>query len=359
MKIYYHGDVDGLVGAVIFADFMKQHQKRTDLCFQYMSYSGGTFQWQKLTNLHGIDNAVIDFPFHPEADWWFDHHETSFGSFDENFIKNHKSKSYFTTREYETILYNFDKRVYESFCSDDLPTIKYPNGKHWKYDAKAPSAAKVVSDYLSETFSYKNEKLNEIYNWANIIDSAGYESAKIATDYSSDAIRLNSIMESYPKDVVNLPNLINLFLSGKTLHEVVSDPFYFDISENMKNKYIKSEEKMFKNGFIENDIFVSFIKDYDEEFTFPRYGIYNKNENCKHHIVAIKKENSYYLRVGANPFLKSFKNPNNIGIILSKYGGGGHAGVGSAEIKKDEISTRQVVDEIFEELKKGLTSCGK
>jgi len=343
MKIHYHGDFDGLSGAVILADFFINGLERKDVCWDYVVYSySNDWQHKKLT---GTDNAVIDFPFHEDADWWFDHHETSFGEYSREFVENHKSTPYSTKPDYTNLRWDPEKRKYDQIVEENLPQYRYPH-KYWKYDKQANSAAQVVLDYLKDTFDYHNRAFDEMMHWANIIDSANYESSEQANDLTCPYIKFNSIMEYYPKKDANLNSIVGLFLQGKSINEIIEVDFCKEIIDKMNAKIIKGREIISKHGTYKNDIFYSFVEEERDDYAFPRYWWYNI-ENCKYHVVCLNQGDNYVYRVGKNPFIK-FEDDINFGEICQKYGGGGHAAVGAIIYKGN--NPRKIYEEIIDML---------
>jgi oligoribonuclease NrnB/cAMP/cGMP phosphodiesterase (DHH superfamily) len=346
MRIYYHGDFDGIASAIIFSDFFINHLKRTDICWQYMSYYQSNEVWA-VTPLDGTDNAVLDFPFNLNADWWFDHHHTSLGSHSLEFVKNHKSKPYITESHSQRIYWDFDKKEFYS-QEEELDSIEYSQGKHWKYVNNAPSVAQVISEYLEEKFSYKSELMSPILKWANIIDAAQYESVEQANDLSVPFVKINSLMEYRPKKEIDLNKIIRLALDGLPIEEIVARNGISQFVTKMDELY-KNFRKIFENNYeIYKDVITCIVTQQSDSYAFARYYSYLLKKDIKYHVVMLYQKESVAIRVGTNPFIK-IQNPKNVAEILQKYGGGGHAGVGAVVIS-NKIKARKIFDEIIGKL---------
>src|SRR5688572_11604785 len=75
--VYHHNDFDGFATASIFADYLGELEgiSLSEILFQTVDYDLKS-KWPQYRLQH--PNAVLDFLYHNEADWWFDHHESAF-----------------------------------------------------------------------------------------------------------------------------------------------------------------------------------------------------------------------------------------------------------------------------------------
>src|ERR1700674_1304398 len=107
MHIYYHADLDGLTSAVVLADYLQARYMEPS---SYIPIDHDRLRiWQSERLLSPA--AVLDFEFHPDAVYWFDHHSTP-------------------------------------------PNVPIANGSTWAHDPSYKSCCSLVSDYLRIRFSY-------------------------------------------------------------------------------------------------------------------------------------------------------------------------------------------------------------
>ena len=149
--LYFHFPCfDGLVSAVLAADFLetKGWSIREFCAVNYAIRS----TW--LSNRLKKPSAVVDFLYHPDADFWADHHPTS-------------------------------------FLSPELRLAFNQQQNPWKmYRSDAPSCASLLWQYVSDCLS--SERYHEMVKWADIIDAARYSSVEEAIMGSAPALRIRS-----------------------------------------------------------------------------------------------------------------------------------------------------------------------
>ena len=72
--IHYHRDFDGVVSAAVLAKALRERCGE-DPQWQSVNYDQRD-DWRSFQA--GRRFAIVDFHFHPRAEWWFDHHPTTF-----------------------------------------------------------------------------------------------------------------------------------------------------------------------------------------------------------------------------------------------------------------------------------------
>ncbi|PJE51375.1 MAG: hypothetical protein COV29_01320 [Candidatus Yanofskybacteria bacterium CG10_big_fil_rev_8_21_14_0_10_36_16] len=288
--IYMNDDFDGVSSAAVFLYFInKKYPGKYKFKYELLIYKPGYEKWWKNKKLSN-PCAVFDFRYHPGADWWFDHHETSF--FD-----------------------NKDKKHFQETKNKK---------KRWEADAK--SACGVVLRHLSQEFDLKFPKhIKEMTKLADLIDSFGYKTAKDSISFKNGAYALSKsfliyITDSYGGHVAEL-------LSEKPIDEAVKDR---QVSLSIKkteslimdsiNEAKKNSEKIGKVVYLET------------KNPLTRHNIlYFISPSSAYSVVMTKHNNYYHIGVGYNMWSKH-ENKKNIAEILKKYGGGGHKGVGATEV---------------------------
>src|SRR5438105_10080139 len=136
-KLLFHSPCfDGIVSAVLTCDYLRTHRCWADVELQRVNYDVRA-EWT--TRRFEGPLAIVDFLFHPDAEFWADHHRTTFLS--EDF-----------------------RRQFESVGDD-----------RFLYDACADSCAGLLWRYLGER-SQRNERYADLVAWAEKIDAARYDS---------------------------------------------------------------------------------------------------------------------------------------------------------------------------------------
>ena len=73
LTIHYHRDFDGMVSAAILAHCLRPREG--EIRWAGLNYDQRA-DWQNFRA--GERFAIVDFHFHPRAEYWFDHHPTTF-----------------------------------------------------------------------------------------------------------------------------------------------------------------------------------------------------------------------------------------------------------------------------------------
>ncbi len=310
--IYFHDDFDGVVSAVVFWDFFRKRGDKL-LSFNPINYEPNLKKnWADFK--FKTPFILVDFMYHPKAVWWFDHHETSF-------INPDWKKKY---KDDDTHAFN---PSFKSGCGLTLAYLK----KKYKY--KAP------------------RHIEYLVKWGDIIDSAGYKNAKQVVERKGPVLQwmsfLNSLDRTNQKTYqARIAGIIKQ-LATKPIREIINQPVIAKkIKENMAD--IKISITAFKNSAILKNKVV-FIDKTNNEISgshFLAFYLYPKS----FYSVSISKYSGYYhISAGDNPWNRARGHDINIGEIMTKYGGGGHKGIGGTEKRsKDEIL--KVADEVVKYL---------
>ena len=72
LTIHYHRDFDGMVAAAVLAHVLRDRFQE-EPAWRSVNYDQRT-DWENFER--GRRFAVVDFHFHPRAEYWFDHHPT-------------------------------------------------------------------------------------------------------------------------------------------------------------------------------------------------------------------------------------------------------------------------------------------
>ena len=188
IDVFFHNHCfDGVCSAAVFSRLYREVcDPQAEFGYRGMSYGKNAPGPDVLTCER---NAIVDFQFLPSdrLTWWFDHHASAFRSP--------------TEQEY-------------------FQTAREQNAQRWFYDPHFPSCTKLIAETAKREFGLHFPELEELVTWANIIDSAGYESAAAAINYEAPAQALALVVQS-GKVGDRLAELIHL-LQTKSLAEVLA-----------------------------------------------------------------------------------------------------------------------------------------
>lgn len=304
--IYFHNDFDGRASAAVMLNFL---ERRGDSITRWIPVEHGltnsprnSTSWigRKLAPSKKRNPAiVVDFSYHPEAVFWFDHHETAF-----------KKKEW---------------------------RKKFRQTKFHCWDPKAPSACGLIVKSLKKNFGYKpTQHILELAKWLDITDGANYRSARQAIEKKEPALQIEEFIdEKKGKDV--LLWLIKA-MSTKPLAEIARMPAikksagaYQERKKAMLKFYRSALQITGRLGFID-------ISKSGPDSRFAPYYLYPKLR----HALTLKKDSArdFRLSFNANSWRRK-ENKIHIGKYLrDNFGGGGHHDAGGATFASRKLAEK-------------------
>ncbi len=313
--VYFHNDFDGWASAAVMLAFLRDRgddiERYVPLGFDILPQWRDEKFFLKHKLFRGRRNPaiVLDFQYHPGAFFWFDHHPTAFQK--------------------------------ESWRK------KFRPSKFRRYDPSYKSACHFTEASLRVGFDWKPPKhFKELTKWLDIIDGAGYGSAKQTLEVKEPALRIDAFIEKNANDNSTRRPLIDL-LSRKSLREIAKDPRVQECAAGARKKirlglrfYRKNIKVRGKATFIDLTLAGS------GKLRFAPYYLYPKT------IYAVRlqrSDNLFEVGLSANPW-RMREAKIHAGELMAKYGGGGHKGAAGAFFKSKEDAGR-VAMEVVERLK--------
>ncbi|MBI2677099.1 MAG: hypothetical protein HYX21_04110 [Candidatus Yanofskybacteria bacterium] len=307
--IYFHDDFDGTACAALMSNFLSSRGDGV-ASFNPIDYVPG-LKKQWLNYKFKRPFILVDFMYHPKADWWFDHHVTSF-----------------LKPEWQKGLKN-DPRHY--------------------FDPSYKSVYGMTLNFLKRKYKYKPPKqLNDLEHWADIIDSASYKTAKEGITFRSTAQKLMLLLGNYEKVAKTGYGEMQLELV-KTLAEGKIYVFLKKYKKHLlklKDKLKKGVLVFKKYAILKGKVVV--LSEEGLEIIFKGFLGYYIFPKAEYAVTVSKDSSGFHLHVGRNPWLKKESNLS-IGDLMKKYGGGGHKNVGGAETKNYKEALK-ISNEIVEHL---------
>jgi hypothetical protein len=313
LRILYHGNCfDGVSSAAIFTKFYKSkiHPDAEVAYTPTMHRAGNAFDADQFD---GDENAIVDFKYSPDErlTWWFDHHQSAFLSRSDE----------------------------ENFRADT-------SGKKF-LDTSSASCAEFIARIAEEKFSFVDESLAELIEWAHIIDGAFYESPAQCVELRTPALKLMQVIEG-EKDPLFVEYIIRC-LAEKTLGEVVDQPEVQKklkpiLDEHWKTVELIKQRAKYERGVVSFDLTDTGVDGYNK--FIPYYFHPETTYNVALSLSTFRTK----ISVGSNPWAPRPRT-KNIAEICERYGGGGHAVVGAVSLKPNELELgKRYMKEIIEEL---------
>jgi hypothetical protein len=314
VRVFYHDKCfDGACSAALFSRFY-QERIRSDADFVYsglLHRAGSLFDEKQFD---GDENAIVDFKYSssPKITWWFDHHESAF-------------------------LSPADAAHFEQ----DQSNRKF-------YDPDFKSCTSLIAMVAQERFGFDPQPVQELIQWADIVDSAKYEDAKSAVEMKAPAMKLTMAIEaSTDRDFVKT---MIAQLAYKSLAQILEEPFVTAVLPPLLDRHRRSVD-ILRQRTEEKDGTIFFdISDLDLE-GYNKFIPYYLHPDSVYSIGISKSSFRVKVSVGSNPWSK--REPTvNLARVCERYGGGGHARVGaiSFDVTQSEAAHKAAL-EIVEELR--------
>ena len=313
LRILYHGNCfDGVSSAAIFTKFYKAKvDPSAEVAYTpTMHRAGNAFDREQFD---GDENAIVDFKYCADdrLTWWFDHHQSAFLSPED-----------------------------EAHFNADTSGKKF-------LDIHSKSCAEFIARVTNEKFGWQDSSLDELIEWAHIIDGALYESPAQCVELRSSALKLMQVIEG-EKDPAFVETIIRM-LTQMSLDEIVAtneiraklEPI---LEEHWKTAAVIKERAVAERGVVDFDLFGTGIEGYNK--FIPYY--YHPEVT---YVVSVSQSSfRTKISVGSNPWAPRPR-VHNIAEICERYGGGGHAVVGAVSLKPEDFELgRKYAKEIIEEL---------
>ena len=311
--IYFHNDFDGRACAAVMLSFLRS---RGDDIERYVAMTyGKESAWydEKFFEKSGKNPAIVmDFTYHPKAAWWFDHHPSTF--------KKIEWKSRFI-----------------------------PDKQH-HLESQYPSCCGLVYAALQKDFDWKAPRhFAQFVKSADLIDGAGYRSAKQTILMKTPDLLMNAFIEGLPHSEKEDKLIIEL-MSTQSLAKVIQHPTIRKALVQLNKKVKASLAFHKKNVEMWNDDDVTFINLAGDPLNgLLRYAPYYLYPKISFSIRMRPKGKLWYLGVAVNPWRKPSLDID-LGALIREYHGGGHKGIGATEFhsKKEAMKAKK---EIIERLK--------
>lgn len=246
-------------------------------------------------------SCVVDFLYHPMAEYWWDHHATTFISPD--------------VRE-----------DYRRRCSNLV-----------KYDPDAKSCAGLIVESAKTEDLTIPSYLNDTVLWADKIDSAAYASPEEAVIIGTPAQQISLSFRS--DSSIEYHNLLVRLLMAYDLTEVVRHKEVKSRIEPAPIRHRRGLELMKRKCRAVNNVVVYAIMQSKE--IVDRMMPYFWHPEMRFSLGYIRGKSIIRVTSNANPWIKN--DELDLGGLFARFGGGGHHDVGSVVFPTDRSSLAKEV----------------
>lgn len=319
LQLLYHGNCfDGLLSAAIFTRFYRERVRpEGEIVYRAMAHvRGDPYGPNHDATFQGEDNAVVDFRYSPSPrlTWWCDHHESAF--------MRPEHQHHF---------------------------LAQPKRQHC-FDPRAPSCAGLLARWLARDHAFDASFFHEHVRWADLIDSARFDSPEQAVALAEPALQIMALLEAGPPAAL-VDEMIR-GLSGASI-EAVHERAEIQRALVPVLERHRGAIELFRRR-LELHAGVAFF-DLSEDAVegFNKFIPYYLEPSARYTVGLTRSTQRVKVSAGSNPW----RRPEplvNLAALCGRYGGGGHAVVAAISLPPDALEEgRRAAKEIAAELGTG------
>lgn len=216
--------------------------------------------------------------------WWFDHHQSAF-------------------------LSAADEQHFRRCASGQMVL-----------DTTYSSCARLVADSLGRTLGYHAPRLEQLVDWADIVDGAKYPNARVAVDIASPMNRLRLVLEQsneaeFRKGIVRK-------LGSTPIGEILEDPRVQDRVDRLAGQHLRAIEVMRRHAEYDCRV-VYFDLSKCTRVPFSKFIPYFLFPEAQFAVALTRSIEGLKISLGTNPWHRSVQ-CRNLAALAEKFGGGGH-----------------------------------
>jgi len=285
LTIHYHRDFDGMCAGAILAHVLRGRGE-AEIRLTGVNYDQRA-HWESFGA--GTRFAIVDFHFHPRAEYWFDHHPTTF----------------------------------------QTPELRaqYRESERWRWDEASPSCPPLILEHARRHWDYQpSERFLEMAHWSDIVDAARFESVEQAVFGDEPALRITRSLTVAPHP--GWVDELATALIDQSLEEVARREDLERAHQRASRNRDRALEQFpptvewKRHGVLFYDASSSKIRR-------ERFAPFYHHPDVRYSVGVIPTRSGYHITCGENPW-----NPPpegvHVGELMGRWGGGGHRAVGGA-----------------------------
>lgn len=314
LKVCYHDNCfDGLASAATFTRFFRDKiDPNVEVAYQGLAHRAGDVFGPN--PLDGDVNAIVDFRYtqDPALTWFFDHHVSA-----------------------------FQEPGDEAHFRADTSGRKF-----WNPEAK--SCTRFLADVVRQRFGWEPGPMQELIDWADLIDGAQFPDARMAVELKEPALRLMTMIEA-EKDPAILHGLIDR-MQRERLDELVAHPEYRERIEPLLARHRSHVELIRERARLDRGVVFYDIADQGVE-NVNKFIPYYLHPDCRYCVNVSASKKRAKVSIGSNPWSK-VPRTHDLARLAERYGGGGHPVVAAISFPPDQVEeARRAAHEIAEVLR--------
>ncbi|MAB81117.1 MAG: hypothetical protein CMJ89_17360 [Planctomycetes bacterium] len=312
LTIHYHRDFDGMVSAAVLTKILRTRFGEV-ASWRSVNYDQRA-DWENFQKDERF--GIVDFHFHPRAEYWFDHHPTT-------------------------------------FLTPELRSQYQPSDR-WLWDETSPSCPPLILKHAQDHWGVSPpDRFTEMSHWSNVIDAAMFRDVEQALFGDDPALRISRALTAAPgPDWTD--TLVGAMVEG-SLEEVARRP---DV-EKAWQRAARNRDKalrQFAPTVLSTDENVVLYDASSNRIRRERFAAFFHFPKALYSVGIIPTRAGFHVTAGRNPW-NIPTTDTNIGAVMEGYGGGGHRAVGGANAPSLDEAKR-IACEVAVLLRRGVqASC--
>ncbi len=312
LTIHYHRDFDGMVSAAILVVILRE---RFDETVKWCSVNYDQRKnWEDFERGRRI--AIVDFHFHPRAEFWFDHHPTT-------------------------------------FLTPELRAAYRPTDR-WRWDETSPSCPPLILAHAVEHWGFEvPERMREMSRWSDTIDAALFRNVDQALFADDPALRISRALAAAPGP--NWTDVLVEAMTTGTLEEVAAR----DDVERTWQRAARNRDRALRQFPPTVQSTEGAVVLYDassNKIRRERFAPFFHHPDAYYAVGVIPTRAGYHVTAGQNPWNQP-EGGVHVGEVMEKHGGGGHRAVGGANASSLEDG-RRIAKEVAVLLRRCIAPTG-
>jgi hypothetical protein len=249
----------------------------------------------------------------------------------------------FTGQENAILDFRFspdDRKTYDERAHESSERTMFHDGAYG-------SCTKLIADIGKARFGLDVSNEAELIRWADMIDTAGFPSAKMAVARSEPVLHLMTVVEQHGNDAflqAMVPRLLEEPLEAIARGEDIEEAFAPLAAQHEAYVELVKQHAVVKGDVVIVDLSSVVI---DVAAKFVTYSLW---PDSAYSVSLSCSPSKCKISIGYNPW-SPVPRRHNIAAICERHGGGGHPVVGAISLPADQKErARQLANEIAEEL---------
>jgi hypothetical protein len=314
VRILYHDHCfDGAAAAAFFSRFLEA-KHHPGAVFEFTGLAHKAADLFEPEMFDGDVNAIVDFKYStdPRLTWWFDHHQSAF------------------------------------LTPEDAEHFKRDTSGRKMYDPEFRSCTMYIATVTRERFGFDAPDLQELVQWADIIDGAQYRNPREAVEMREPAMQLTLVIEG-SKGSETVQSIIRK-MRREPLAAIAGEPGIRALFEPLYQRHLGSIDVIGRQSICEDGVVYFDLVGLDME-GYNKFIPYYLFPESTYTVSVSTSSFRTKVSVGSNPWVKK-PLKYNLATICERYGGGGHPRVGAISFEIGAVeAARKAAGEIAAELR--------